>query len=121
MPHWTSTFINPDQIIRNKDLLVYGGSFLFWGIIGYVEVGAYSGHTIQLALTLLLMSSLIALLVMGSQMERFRPELFFKIDVLKVILSEKCLTRATGDMWRWPLWNFSNYGRPCTRSITPAA
>ena len=30
----------------HKDHLVYGGSFLFWGVIAYVEVAAYYQHII---------------------------------------------------------------------------
>jgi len=50
----------------HKDHLIYGASFLFWGVIGYVEVLAYS-HTIEFALTLMLMTSLFTILMVASQ------------------------------------------------------
>jgi len=49
----------------HKDHLIYGASFLFWGIIAYVEVAAYD-HTIQLALFMILMTSLFTILLVGS-------------------------------------------------------
>lgn len=63
---------------------MYGASFLFWGVIAYVEVASYNQHIIQFAITLLLMTSLFAILVIGSQQEKFRPEILIKVDVLKV-------------------------------------
>jgi len=54
------------KVYSHKDHLIYGAAFLFWGVIGYVEVLAY-WHTLEFALTLLVMASLFAVLMIGSQ------------------------------------------------------
>jgi hypothetical protein len=69
---------------KHKDHLIYGAAFLFWGVIAYVEVGAYFHQIAQFAMTLTLMSSLFTILIIGSQQEKFRPDLLLKIDALKV-------------------------------------
>ena len=69
--------------LRHKDHLIYGAAFLFWGVIAYVEVLAY-WHTLEFALTLTVMTALFTVVMIGSQQERFRPDLLVKLDFLKV-------------------------------------
>ena len=52
-------------LFSHKDHLIYGAAFLFWGVICYVEVLAY-WHTLEFALTLVVMSSLFTILMIGS-------------------------------------------------------
>lgn len=70
------------NVERHRDHLIYGATFLFWAILAYVEVAAYSSHLFTLALTLLLMTSLFTILIICSQFEKFKPEMLFKVEAL---------------------------------------
>ena len=56
-----------DRINRfsHKDPLIYGFAFFFWGVISYVELESYS-QPIELAIYVFLLTSLLALLVIGT-------------------------------------------------------
>ncbi len=53
------------KLFSHKDKLIYGGAYMFWGIFAYVEVHAYI-YSMQLAITLFLMTSLFTILYTGS-------------------------------------------------------
>jgi hypothetical protein len=47
-----------------------------------VEVAAYSAHLVTLALSLVLVTSLFSLLVIGSQFDKFKPQMLARLDGL---------------------------------------
>jgi hypothetical protein len=49
----------------NKNQLIYGLVYLFWGIFAFVEIGAYES-TISLTITQILITSLLTIFAIGS-------------------------------------------------------
>lgn len=67
--------------IRHKDQLIYGAVFLFWGIISYIEVGAYD-YSLGFTITIQLITSVITIMAIGSTMEKFKPESLLTVQDL---------------------------------------